>query len=42
VQQEMANSAKNKGKILPAIKKMIRDVELTVKISALFCPSKAK
>jgi hypothetical protein len=42
VQQEMANAAKNNGKILPAIKKMIRDVELTVKISALFCPSEAK
>lgn len=42
VQQEMANAAKNNEKILPAIKKMIRDVELTVKISALFCPSEAK
>lgn len=42
VQQEMANAAKNNQKIFPAIKKMIRDVELTLKISALFCPSDAK
>ena len=37
-QQEMANSAQNEDKILPAIKKMIKDVKLTEKISKLFCP----
>ncbi len=42
VQQEMANAAANNDKILPEIKKIIRDVELTVKISALFCSSKSK
>jgi len=42
VQQEMANAAKSNDKILPAIKKMIKDVELTVKVSALFCLLKAK
>lgn len=42
VQKEMANAAKNNDKILPAIKKMISDVNLTVKISALFCSSFAK
>lgn len=41
VQQEMAKAAKSNGKILPGIKKMIRDVELTEKISSLFCPIKA-
>jgi hypothetical protein len=42
VQEEMANAAKNNDKILPAIKKMISDVDLMVKISALFCSSHAK
>jgi hypothetical protein len=42
VQQEMANAEKSGEKILPAIKKLIRDVELTEKISALFCPLEAK
>lgn len=42
VQQEMANAAKSNDKILPDIKKMIRDVEFTMKISALLCPSEAK
>ena len=36
VQQEMAKVAENNGKILPGIKKIIRDVELTAKFSALF------
>lgn len=36
VQEEMANAAESNGKILPAIKKMVKDAELTVKISALF------
>lgn len=40
VQQEMANTAKSNDKILPGIKKMIKDVELTIKFSALFCSSK--
>ena len=42
VQQEMANAVANNAKILPGIKKVIRDVELTVKMSALFCSSKSK
>jgi len=42
VQEEMANAAKNNEKILPAIKKMISDVDLMVKISTLFCSSPAK
>ena len=42
VQQEMANAAKNNEKILPGIKKLIRDVEFTEKISTLFCPLTAK
>ena len=42
VQQEMANAPKGNDKILPAIEKLIKDVELTMKISALFCPSTAK
>jgi|SaaInl8_200m_RNA_FD_contig_91_103876_length_2351_multi_3_in_0_out_0_2 hypothetical protein len=42
VQQEMANTAKNNEKILPGIKKLIRDVEFTQKISTLFCPLVAK
>ncbi len=42
VQQEMANAAKGNDKILPAIKKLIKDAELTVKISSLFCSSNAK
>lgn len=38
VQQEMARNTQNKDKILPAIKKMIKDVKFTEKISKLFCP----
>ncbi len=38
VQQEMADSIQNKDKILPAIKRMIKDVKFTEKISKLFCP----
>lgn len=41
VQKEMANVVENNCKILPAIKKLVRDVELTVKISALFSSAKA-
>ena len=36
VQEEMVKAVENNDKILPAIKKMIRDVELTAKMSALF------
>ena len=36
VQQEMANISKNNDKILPSIKKMIKDAKLTVKLSELF------
>ncbi len=36
VQKKMAKAGENNGKILPAIKKLVRDVELTVKMSALF------
>lgn len=42
VQQEMSKVTKSNDKILPAIKKLIKDVELTMKISVLFCPSTAK
>ncbi|MCA1793538.1 MAG: transposase [Desulfobacteraceae bacterium] len=38
VQQELASSTQNKDKILPAIKKMIKDVKFTEKISKLICP----
>jgi len=38
VQQEMSSSTQNKDKISPAIKKMIKDVKFTEKISKLFCP----
>jgi hypothetical protein len=38
VQQELASSKQNKDKILPSIKKMIKDVKFTEKISNLFCP----
>jgi hypothetical protein len=38
VQQEMNSSTQNKDKILSAIKKMIKDVKFTEKISKLFCP----
>jgi len=37
-QQEMVNSTQNKDKILPAIKKMIKDDKLTEKISKLLYP----
>lgn len=37
VQQEMTRSTQNKDKILPAIKKMIKDVKFTEKISKLIC-----
>lgn len=37
VQQEMANTAKGTGKMLPAIKNIIRDAELTEKISVRLC-----
>ncbi len=36
VQKEMANALEGNDKILPAIKKLVRDAELTIKISALF------
>lgn len=42
VREEMAEAAKSNGKILPAIKKMIRDVEFTAKISTLFCSPEAR
>jgi len=38
VQQEMANNKQSADKILPAVKKMIKDVRLTERISKLFCP----
>ncbi|MEA2101167.1 MAG: hypothetical protein U9P80_01150, partial [Thermodesulfobacteriota bacterium] len=38
VQQEMNSSTQNKDKILPAIKKRIKDVKFTEKVSKLFCP----
>ena len=37
IKQEMANNKQNKDKILPAIKKMIKDVKLPEKMSKLFC-----
>ena len=37
VKQEMANNTQNKDKILPAIKKMIKDGKLPEKMSKLFC-----
>ena len=42
VQQEMAKVVENNCKILPGIKKIIRDDELTVKFSALFSLTAAK
>jgi hypothetical protein len=36
VQEEMEKVKKNNERILPAIKKLIRDSDLTTKISALF------
>ena len=42
VQQEMAKTAENNDKILPGIKKMIRDDDLTMKFSALFNLAQAK
>ena len=42
VQKELTKAAENNGKIFPGIKKMIRETELTVKISTLFCPADAK
>ena len=41
VQEEMAKAVEHNGKILPAIKKLVRDIELTVKMSALFSSAKA-
>jgi hypothetical protein len=38
VQQEMANNSQNTDKILPSVKKMIKDVRLMERISKLFCP----
>ena len=42
VQKELAKTAESNSKILPGIKKMIRDTELTVKISTLFSSTIAK
>jgi len=42
VQQEMAEVAENNEKILPGIKKIIKDEELTAKFSALFGLTAAK
>jgi len=42
VQKELAEAAKKNSKILPRIRKLIKDAELTVKISTLFCSGKAK
>ena len=42
VREEMAEAAESNDKILPAIKKMIRDVEFTVKISTWFRSAEAK
>lgn len=36
VQKEMENAKDNKEKILPEIRKMIKDAALTTKLSALF------
>jgi hypothetical protein len=41
VKMEMANASKNNDRILPSIKKMIKDAELTTKLSELFCPDLA-
>ena len=37
VQKEMENAKNSKERILPKIKKLIRDSDLTTKMSALFC-----
>ena len=42
VREEMAEAARSNGKILPAIKKMIRDVGFTAKISTLFRSAQAR
>lgn len=42
VQKELAEATKKNSKILPGIRKLITDVELTVKISTLFCSGTAK
>lgn len=42
VQQEMAKITENNNKIIPGIKKIIRDEELTVKFSVLFSLTEAK
>mgnify|MGYP006865135999 CR=1 FL=1 len=42
VQKELAKTAERNDKILPGIKKMIKDAKLTVKISTLFCSTTAK
>lgn len=42
VQQEMKSAANSSEKIFPAIKKMVRDVELPEKIYTLFWPLEAK
>ena len=42
VQQEMAKVTENNGKILPGVKKLIRDVELTLKFSGLFRIKRSK
>lgn len=39
VQKEMDNAKNNQGRILPTIKKLIRDSDLTTKISSLFATS---
>lgn len=39
VQKEMDNAKNNSQTILPAIKKLIRDSDLTMKISSLFIAS---
>ena len=40
VQEEMENAKKSSERILPAVKKLIRDSDLTMKISLLFSSSK--
>lgn len=42
VRQEMANNSQDTDKILPSVKKMIKDVRLTEIISKLFCPCHSK
>ena len=42
VQKELVEAAKKNSKMLPAIRKLIQDTKLTVKISTLFCPEAAK